>query len=75
MGVDKEDCLLVGQYLGIRTVALAPVAFKSLALTMENGKQFEAYTALHNSSWSYIGDDIFLENWNVTLQGGMISVG
>lgn len=73
MGVDREDCLLIGKYLGIRTVALAPVAFKSLATTMENGKQFEAYKALYNSSWSYRGDDIFLENWNVTLHGGMIS--
>ena len=74
MGVDKDDCLLVGKYLGIRTVALAPVAFKSLAVTLENGRQFESYTALYNSSWSYRGEDIFLQKWNVTLHGGIISV-
>ena len=74
MGVDSEDRLYVGELLGIRTVSVAPVAYRALADTMKNTEQFESYTAIFNNSWTYRGKDIYLEHWDTTLRGGIISV-
>lgn len=41
----------------------------------QNGKQFREYTAASvNNTWKAVGNDIFLDNLNQTLVGGVIDV-
>ena len=74
MGVVKDDCFAIAEMLGIRTISVAGVAYLSLSELMKNSERFESYTSLYNDTWVYRGRDIYLQHWNTTLQGGIISV-
>ncbi|KAL4223564.1 hypothetical protein ACF0H5_017034 [Mactra antiquata] len=73
MGAEAEDCLFIGKLLGVRTFSLAIIAFPKLGPIIQNGQQFRKYTAASvNNTWTKVGDDIFLDNLNTTLVGGVI---
>ena len=74
MGVESNDCFAVGELLGIRTLSVAGVAYMNLANLVKNNQQFDTYTSVYNNTWSYRGKDIYLQQWNTTLQGGILSV-
>ncbi|WAR01097.1 S28A3-like protein [Mya arenaria] len=73
MGTRVDDCLFVGQLLGIRTFSLAVVAYPKLGPIMLNGQDFREYVAASpNNTWSWVGNDLLLHETNTTLVGGVI---
>lgn len=74
MGARPEDCLLVGNLLGIKTLSNSGVAYIYLSKIIDNSETFADYTAIENNTWRYIPEGIMLDNINVTLEGGIMSV-
>ena len=74
MGVESSNCFSVGELLGVRTISVGGVAYINLATLVTNNQQFETYTSVYNNTWSYRGKDIYLQHWNTTLEGGILSV-
>jgi hypothetical protein len=75
MGVDVEDCLRAGEMLGIRSISLAGISYQQLGKLIENRKTLNDYMTAFNETITYNRDsDIFLQNWNKTLSGGVFSV-
>ncbi|XP_053375871.1 solute carrier family 28 member 3-like isoform X2 [Mercenaria mercenaria] len=73
MGAKSEDCLFIGELLGIRTFSLAIVAYPKLGPIMKNGVAYRDYIGNSvNNTWTAVGNDIFLDNLNHTLVGGVI---
>ncbi|XP_045173475.2 solute carrier family 28 member 3-like [Mercenaria mercenaria] len=73
MGARPEDCLLIGELLGIRTFSFAIVAYPKLGPIMLNGLAYRSYIGDSvNNTWTHAGDDIVLDNLNQTLVGGVI---
>ncbi|XP_045171661.2 solute carrier family 28 member 3-like isoform X2 [Mercenaria mercenaria] len=73
MGARAEDCLFIGELLGIRTFSLAVVAYPKLGPIIQNGLKFRQYVAEGvNNTWTKVGNDIFLDNLNHTLVGGIM---
>lgn len=73
IGARSEDCLFIGELLGIRTFSLAVVAFPKLGPIMQNGMAYRRYIAESvNNTVTYVGKDIVLDNLNKTLIGGVI---
>ncbi|KAL4224165.1 hypothetical protein ACF0H5_017618 [Mactra antiquata] len=73
MGARSDDCLFIGELLGIRSFSLAVVAYPKLGPVIQNGIVFREYiSGSINNTWTVIGNDIFLDNLNKTLIGGVI---
>lgn len=73
MGARPEDCLFIGELLGIRTFSLAIVAYPKLGPIMKNGVAYRSYIAESvNNTWTAVGNDIVLDKLNQTLVGGVI---
>ena len=53
---------------------LLQVTFIQLGTIITNGKELQSYIDTYNATWTYVGDDIFLEATNTTLVGGVLSV-
>lgn len=74
MGVDVEDCLRAGEMLGIRSISLAGISYQQLGKLIENRKTLNDYMTAFNETITFNRDsDIFLQNWNKTLSGGVFS--
>ncbi|XP_076462099.1 solute carrier family 28 member 3-like [Babylonia areolata] len=73
MGFEAQDCLKAARLLGLKILTLTTVAFIELGKIITNGKVLQAYTATYNSSWSYVGEDIYLQATNTTLVGGVLT--
>ena len=76
MGAAKDDCLQVGELLGLKTFLNEMIAYEKLSTFINNRKIFENYTAYYNSSdsWTYIKNDIYLNHTEETLLGGIMTV-
>ncbi|KAL4224356.1 hypothetical protein ACF0H5_017810 [Mactra antiquata] len=73
MGARSEDCLFIGELLGIRTFSFAVVAYPKLGTVVQNGLKFREYISEgDNNTWTQVGKDIFLDNRNETLVGGVM---
>ena len=70
MGVAQDDCRQVAELIGVKTFINEFVAYTQLSVIIENSKTFESY----NGSYVYILDDIYLQDANVTLVGGVMEV-
>lgn len=57
-------------FAGYKTFTNEFIAYERLGVLIENSEQFEAY----NGSYIRINDDIFLEDINATLVGGVMQV-
>ena len=53
---------------------LLQVSFIELGTIITNGKKLQSYIDTYNATWTYVGDDIFLEATNTTLVGGVMTV-
>ncbi|XP_053374460.1 solute carrier family 28 member 3-like [Mercenaria mercenaria] len=74
MGVDTEDCLRAGEYLGLRTLSSPGIPYIKLGRLIQNRQHLTAYTKAFNESLEYDrASDIFLPNWNMTLTDGVFS--
>lgn len=73
MGARSEDCLFIGELLGVRTFSLAVVAFPKLGPIIQNGIAYRQYISEGvNNTVTYMGNDILLDKLNRTLVGGVI---
>lgn len=70
MGVGPEDCRKVAELIGYKTFINEFVAFTELGVLIENTETFDAY----NGTWTEINDDIYLQDSNQTLVGGVLMV-
>ena len=71
MGVEARDCFVVGRLVGIKTFINEFLAYEDLGKVIANGETFQTY----NGTWHFdSSSNIVLENANVTLIGGVISV-
>ena len=66
-----EPCACPGDWL---IVAHFQVSFIELGTIITNGKKLQSYIVTYNATWTYVGDDIFLEATNTTLVGGVMTV-
>ncbi|XP_060587130.1 solute carrier family 28 member 3-like [Ruditapes philippinarum] len=74
MGVDAEDCLRAGEYLGLRTLSSPGVPYIYVGQLIRNRERLEEFTATFNLSIEYDRTkDILLPYWNETLVGGIFS--
>lgn len=75
MGAAKDDCLQVGQLLGLKTFLNEMIAYQKLSTFIDNREIFENYTKYFNStdSWTYIKNDIYLNKTQQTLIGGFMT--
>ncbi|XP_045168425.2 solute carrier family 28 member 3-like [Mercenaria mercenaria] len=74
MGVESEDCLRAGEFLGLRTLSSPVIPYIYLGRLIYNRQRLDAYTAAFNETFTYDRQsDIFLPNWNMTLTGGIFS--
>ena len=55
-------------------VTLFQVSFIELGTIITNGKKLQSYIDTYNATWTYVGDDIFLEATNTTLVWGVMTV-
>lgn len=71
MGVDVDDCFIVGRLLGTKLFATEFIAFLDLGKLVRNRHELTQYngTLIHD-----VSGNIFLEATNSTLIGGVISV-
>lgn len=89
MGVDRDNCLKVGELIGIKIFTNEFVAYSRLAKFITNAKNLTWYEGLTNSSnltfrgvdyydltgsWETRDGDIYLRDLNVTLEGGTMTV-
>ncbi|KAL5007130.1 hypothetical protein ScPMuIL_015936 [Solemya velum] len=74
MGTRPEDCLLVGNLLGIKSLSDSGVAYISLSKIIDNSEIFADYTAIVNNTWRYTSEGILLDNINITLKEGIMSL-
>ncbi|XP_053374826.1 solute carrier family 28 member 3-like [Mercenaria mercenaria] len=73
MGARPEDCLFIGELLGIRIFSLAIVAYPKLGPIIQNGMAYRSHIAESvNNTWTAVGNNILLDNLNQTLVGGVI---
>ncbi|XP_053374461.1 sodium/nucleoside cotransporter 2-like [Mercenaria mercenaria] len=74
MGVESDDCLRAGEFLGLRTLSSPVIPYIYLGRIIYNRQRLDAYTAAFNETFTYDRQsDIFLPNWNMTLTGGIFS--
>ncbi|KAL5006941.1 hypothetical protein ScPMuIL_015747 [Solemya velum] len=88
MGVDRDNCLKVGELIGIKIFTNEFVAYSRLAKFITNAKNLTWYEGLTNSSnltfrgvdyydltgsWETRDGDIYLRDLNVTLEGGTMT--
>ena len=76
MGVDAKNCRKVAELIGIKTFLNEFIAYTTLGELVDNRIKFEQYTSLYNTtdSWTDVGGDIYLKDWNQTLIGGIMTV-
>ena len=53
---------------------LLQVSFTELGTIITNSKKLQSYIDTYNATWTYVGDDIFLEATNTTLVWGVMTV-
>lgn len=70
MGIHTDDCRKVAELVGIKVFINEMVAYTDLNVLIDNTAMFHKY----NSTWTAINDDIILDDWNVTLVGGVLQV-
>ena len=74
MGVDLEDCRSVAMLMGLRLSSSSFVALLKMGQLVDNRNQYQQYMQIPNATVTYVGDNIVLDQWNVTLVDGYISV-
>ena len=75
MGVPTHDCRTVAELIGIKTFLNEFVAYTDLSRLIDNTKEFNEWqTTYPNATEQRIGRDIYLEETNSTLVGGVIDV-
>ena len=70
MGVPTEDCGTVAQLIGTKIILNEFVAFTDLGVLIANSNTFNQY----NGTCYYINSDIYLQDTNQTLVGGVLQV-
>nr|KAG5706114.1 hypothetical protein BaRGS_025736 [Batillaria attramentaria] len=73
MGYDPVDCLKMSRLLGVKIFTTTTVSYIELGRIITNGEEFTDYMTTYNSTWRYVGDDIFLDATNTTLVGGVVT--
>ncbi|XP_059153027.1 solute carrier family 28 member 3-like [Physella acuta] len=81
MGVDQDDCRTIGELIGTKILLNEFVAYVDLSKYINNQITFDEYwsnftsnsTANLTGVWTYIDDDIYLNDTQVTLTHGLIS--
>ncbi|KAK3103459.1 hypothetical protein FSP39_019420 [Pinctada imbricata] len=73
MGVPKEDCPEVGRFLGVRALTNAGIAYIQMGKYLDNKEQLTIYESSFNDSILMNNGDIFLPNWNTTLENGILT--
>ncbi|XP_060085849.1 uncharacterized transporter HI_0519-like [Ylistrum balloti] len=73
MGVDSVDCLKVAELMGVRIFATLFLSYIQLAKYFSNKEQYNEYLALYNYTVLTSSGDIFLPNWNTTLENGVLT--
>ncbi|KAK7496253.1 hypothetical protein BaRGS_00012418, partial [Batillaria attramentaria] len=73
MGYDPVDCLKMSRLLGVKILTTTTVSYIELGRIITNGEEFTDYMATYNSTWRYVGEDIFLDATNTTLVGGVVT--
>lgn len=75
MGVELADCRQVAMLMGLRLASSSFVSMLKMPLYIQNRNMMEKYLAASgNHTFTYVGDDIVLDSWNMTLTEGFISV-
>ncbi|XP_060085848.1 solute carrier family 28 member 3-like [Ylistrum balloti] len=73
MGIDAVDCLKVAEMLGVRMFATLALSYIQLGVYFDNKEKYNEYSALYNNTVLTPGGDIFLPNWNATLENGILT--
>ncbi|XP_060085850.1 uncharacterized transporter YutK-like [Ylistrum balloti] len=73
MGIDAVDCLKVAEMLGVRMFATVALSYIQMGKYFSNKEQYNQYTALYNNTVTTSSGDIFLPNWNATLENGILT--
>ncbi|XP_033762081.1 uncharacterized transporter HI_0519-like [Pecten maximus] len=73
MGIDAVDCLKVAEMFGVRMFATLFLSYIQLAKYFKNKDKYNEYTALYNNTVLASSGDIFLPNWNTTLENGILT--
>ncbi|XP_055874267.1 solute carrier family 28 member 3-like [Biomphalaria glabrata] len=74
MGSDPQDCGKLAALIGVKLFATPIVGYTELGKIIKNRHVWEAYVSKRNTSaWHWSGDDVILDNVNVTLVNGFMS--
>ncbi|XP_021350783.1 solute carrier family 28 member 3-like isoform X2 [Mizuhopecten yessoensis] len=73
MGIDAIDCLKVAEMLGVRMFATLILSYIRMGKYLSNKEKYNEYTAIYNNTVLTASDDIFLPNWNTTLENGILT--
>lgn len=76
LGIDVQDGQRVAELLGVKVFINEIIAYTTLGQYRKNRMKFEEYISHNFTEWSSNSEtnDILLHGWNVTLQGGFLTV-
>ncbi|KAH9524881.1 hypothetical protein Btru_028138 [Bulinus truncatus] len=74
MGSDPADCGQLASLIGVKLFATPVVGYTQLGKMIKNRHIFEDYISIGNAStWHWSGNNVILENVNMTLIDGFMS--
>ncbi|XP_069111871.1 uncharacterized transporter HI_0519-like [Argopecten irradians] len=73
MGIDAVDCFKVAEMLGVRIFATLFLSYIQIAKYFKNKDKYKEYTTIYNNTVLTPSGDIFLPNWNTTLEHGVLT--
>ncbi|XP_021350798.1 uncharacterized protein LOC110448730 [Mizuhopecten yessoensis] len=73
MGIDAIDCLKVAEMLGVRMFATVALGYLQMGTYFTNKEKYNEYNEIYNNTVLTSSGDIFLPNWNLTLENGILT--